>query len=456
MVRKINKEALLVFIFLLTFFSVAEGAPWEVERIIEEVGGDLPFLDYPVGILVDDQNRSILINDWGNNRFLSLSEDGQIKKVLDSLKSPAGLGKDEERGRIYIVEQKANQVRIIKSDDFSTLGFLKAKTPLQEPRGIWVDEEGKIYVADTGKSRIVVFSPGGEELFTFGKEGMGNDEFYYPRGVAVDEEGHIWVVDTQHHCIKVFDEKGNFLFRFGQGGEGKEDFNQPRYLFIQEDWVFISDYRNHRIKVYNRGGVLQEIIGKEGTGEGEFSFPEGLWIDEGGRLWVADAGNNRLQVIDVNFLINPKLYLASLLEERKDQEFMQVMERLSPEDKKDPEVARLLLEFFRKRGNLDQAIYQAEDLFLNDSENRDYWKKTLGELYYEKGVHLRGEGKLKEAREFFHKSWQNGNSHSLFLYLWTSFLLLGGSNLFILILAIVLLFLIMIFSRLRKERYRGW
>ncbi|MBP9015627.1 MAG: NHL repeat-containing protein [Candidatus Atribacteria bacterium] len=454
--RTIEKGVLLIFMFLLAFFSVAEGAPWKVEKIIEEVGGDLPLLDYPVGILVDDQKDRILVNDWGNNRFLSLSENGQIQKVLANLKSPAGLGKDEERGRIYIVEQKANQVRIVNSDDFSNLGVLKAKSSLQEPRGVWIDEEGKIYVADTGKSRIVVFNPEGEELFTLGKEGMGNDEFYYPRGVAVDEDSHIWVVDTQHNCIKVFDGKGKFLFRFGQGGEGEEDFNQPRYLFIKGDWVFISDYRNHRIKVYNREGVLQEIIGKEGSGEGEFSFPEGLWIDESGKLWVADAGNNRLQIIDVNFLINPKSYLASLLEEGKDEEFKQVMEGLSAKEKEDPEVARLLLEFFRKKGDLDQAIYQAEELFLNDSENRDQWKKTLGELYYEKGVYLRGEGKLKEAQEFFRKSWQNDNNHSLFLYLWTSFLLLGGSNLFILILVIILLFLLIIFFRLRKEHYRGW
>ncbi len=125
---KFSREAFLAFMFLLIIFSVAEGASWEVEKIIEEVGGELPFLDYPVGILVDDQNQLVLVNDWGNNRFLSLTPDGQIQKALTGLNSPAGLGKDEQRNRIYIVEQKANQVRVINSDDFSTSGFLKAKT----------------------------------------------------------------------------------------------------------------------------------------------------------------------------------------------------------------------------------------------------------------------------------------------------------------------------------------
>lgn len=452
--RGAKREAFLALIFLLTLFCGIEARGREAEKIIEEVGGDLPFLDYPVGILVEDQQ--VLVSDWGNNRLLSLTEEGKIYKALSGLHSPAGLGKDESRGRIYVVEQKANQVRIIHQDDFSTVGFLKPKTPLDEPRGVWVDEEGKIYIADSGKSRIVVFSPEGEELFTFGKEGIGDDEFYYPRGVAVDSDGHIWVVDTHHHCIKVFDGKGQFLFRFGQGGEGEEDFNQPRYLFIQEDLVFISDYRNHRIKVYSREGELQEIIGKEGTAPGEFSFPEGLWITDEGKLWVADAGNNRLQVIDVNFLVNPHLHLASLLEEANYQEFREVLERLSPPKREDPKISRLVLEFYRQIGDVDRAIYQAEELFLNDSENRDQWKKALGELYYQKGIALRGEGKLKEAQSFFRKSWQHDYSRSLFLYLWTSFLLVGGSNLFILILALVFLFLVIVFYHLRREYYRRW
>ncbi len=48
-----------------------------------------------------------------------------------------------------------------------------------------------------------------------------------------------------------------------------------------------------------------ETLGRTGQGAGEFRTPLGLAIDEAGRIYIADAGNNRVQVIDDtgNFII---------------------------------------------------------------------------------------------------------------------------------------------------------
>ncbi len=63
-------------------------------------------------------------------------------------------------------------------------------------------------MADTGKSRIVVFSQKGRSFSPLERKVWGMMSFIILEEVAVDGDGHIWVVDTQHHCIKVFDEKG--------------------------------------------------------------------------------------------------------------------------------------------------------------------------------------------------------------------------------------------------------
>lgn len=48
------------------------------------------------------------------------------------------------------------------------------------------------------------------------------------------------------------------------------------------------------------GVLFVKTIGKSGQGAGEFLMPMGLEIDAYGKLYVADAGNNRVQVVDPN------------------------------------------------------------------------------------------------------------------------------------------------------------
>jgi len=437
---------IMLFGFFLT--SSALALVFRVDAVFEEVGGEIPLLDYPVGIAVDDAGGRVFVSDWGNNRVLVLEKTGKLLREIRNLKSPAGLALDREGRKLFVVEQKGNRVTVFDLETLSPQGNLKTKkTPLSEPRGIWVAQDGTVYVADTGRSRIVVFGVQGEELFAFGREGMGDNEFYQPRGVAQDPQERIWVVDTLHHCVKVFDGKGNYLFRFGEG------LNQPRYVGFFGDLAFLSDYRNHRILVYDLQGVLQGAIGEE---EKLFSFPEGLWIDGEGKLWVADAGNNRIVRIDLGYLAHPEEYLKTLLAEGKDEEFFEVLGRLSPEVRRRPEIGRLLFEAYRRRGDLEALIAQAEELFLSDEEERSRWKRTLGELYAERGRILAGQGAFEEAKDFLLRSFRYGRLASLFSYLWVAFLGAGGEYLGILLLLVLLGVLLFVYLRLRAERERRW
>ncbi len=433
---------------LLWSFSFAFCLVYSVDMVIDEVGGKTPFLDYPVGIAIDETHGRVFVSDWGNNRVLVLGKDGQLFQEISGLKNPAGVAVDAERRRLLVVEQKANRVAVFDLETLALRGSLKVqKKPLSEPRGIWVAEDGTTYVADTGQSRIVAFDKDGVEVFSFGREGMGDDEFYHPRGVALDPSSNLWVVDTLHHCVKVFDERRRYLFRFGEG------LNQPRYVTFFGNLAFLSDYRNHRILVYDLEGRLQGSIGEE---ERLFSFPEGLVVDKEGKLWVADAGNNRIIRVDLGYLARPAEYLETLLAKGKEEEFFKVFERLSPEVKKSPDVGRLLFEWYRKRGDLEASISQAEELFLTDEKGRSEWKKTLGVLYAERGHEFFRKGSLDDAKTFFLKSFRYGRFVSLLPYLMVSFLQAGGEYLGLLVLLGILGLLLFVYLRLRAERERRW
>ncbi len=449
----------LFIVFALFFFvpqfTAVSAVEIQVEAIFEEVDDDTFFFDYPVYVLTDDIRDLVIVSDWGNNRIVVMDRSGNTRRVIGNLSGPVGLAKDRAVGRLYVAEQAANRVRVFDLENFVNIDTIEAHNPsFDEPRGVWVDEQGHIYVVDTNRSRVVVFNRNGDQLLSFGREGMEDDQFYYPRGITMDHHGNLWIADTVHHAVKVFDRNGNFLFRFGQSGSGDLDFDRVRYITTAGDYAFVSDYNNHRVKVYDLEGNLQTIFGEHGRSPGQFSLPEGVWVDSYGYLWVADAGNSRIQKINVFYYVDRKSHLSTLLEEGRVEEVVTLAESLPTERLEEPEINQILFEAYQLKGNTERMIFYAENLWINDMENRERWGNTLGRLYYQRASGIRGAQPLEAVRDLYHKSYQFGYRRALIPFIWTSFLLMGGSNIFLVLLTILLFLLLFVFHRLRVSRYR--
>jgi tripartite motif-containing protein 71 len=69
--------------------------------------------------------------------------------------------------------------------------------------------------------------------------------------------------------------------------------------------VYVSDYNNHRVQKFDSEGNFITKWGSKGTGDGEFVNPNGIAMDSSGNVYVADAGNNRIQVFAPD--INPSI-----------------------------------------------------------------------------------------------------------------------------------------------------
>ena len=163
---------------------------------------------------------------------------------------------------------------------------------LRSPSDVAVDSQGRLYVADTGNSRIQVFAAdgrplrcieadleapehiavtdagekwsyyrdsylcvtdqGGRRLLKISLEGRllavaGDRETVWERASfgypAIDYYGSVWVTDRDNHCIHKFDRDLSYVVSFGRRGDGRGEFRSPRGLAIWRRFgqVFVAE-----------------------------------------------------------------------------------------------------------------------------------------------------------------------------------------------------------------------
>ena len=178
------------------------------------------------------------------------------------------------------------------------------------PNGnIWVAERcGANSCADSNLAPILEFDPSGKLLTSFGA-GM----FVFPHGITVDREGNVGVTDGdgkagKGHQVFKFSSKGKVLLALGKpgvSGNTSDTFNRPSAVAIAPNGdIFVADGHggesNARIVKFSKDGKFITTWGKKGSAPGELNIPHALAFDSKGRLFVADRGNNRIQIFDQN------------------------------------------------------------------------------------------------------------------------------------------------------------
>jgi len=172
------------------------------------------------------------------------------------------------------------------------------------PRGVAVDSEGNVYVADDYYHRIQKFDSNGNFLMQFGgTQGSGDGEFcgHGPFDLGVDSQGNIYVADTYNDRVQKFGAQGNFIKSWGSTGSADGKMNRVQGIFVDSyDNIWIADSSNTRIQKFDSDGNFIMNFGSSGDGNGEFSNPTDLVIDSSNNIYVADIGNYRIQKFDSN------------------------------------------------------------------------------------------------------------------------------------------------------------
>ena len=117
-----------------------------------------------------------------------------------------------------------------------------------------------------------------------------------PRGIFVDINYNLYVADRDNNRIQKFQSgQRNGSTVAGCGVSGTMYLNSPTGVVLDQDgYVFIVDSSNNRIVGSGSSG-FRCIVGCSGSASDQLSGPRTMAFDSFGNIWVADYGNNRVQ-----------------------------------------------------------------------------------------------------------------------------------------------------------------
>ena len=317
-------------------------------------------LNNPRGVAVD-RIGNLYIADSSNDRVRRVDrQTGVITTIVGSgergfagdgepalsaqLYFPHSLALDDA-GNLYIADAGNHRVRKVDAAT-GTISTVAGNGKMQfhgdagpataaglfAPRGVAVDAEGVLYIADTQHGCIRKVNRDGRITTVAGadprKVEKGEVPVYLraPVGIALGPDGQIYWADGTLSRVKRADPKridpatkagwitivaGSETMGFsGDGGPAREaELEAPAAVaFETQGNLFIADHNNARVRrVDAKSGMITTVVGNgrrgfsgdDGPGlEASLNAPSGIALDGEGNLYIADAGNHRIRTVE--------------------------------------------------------------------------------------------------------------------------------------------------------------
>jgi len=306
--------------------------------------GTVARFQYPESIDVAP-NGDIWIADTVNDQIRKMTPQGVVTTMAGvpntvgvrngalsqaRFTKPTGLVFDRS-GNLYIADHGNMVVRKVATS--LTASTLAGNAPVSGgtdgfvsdarfflPNQLAFDHLGNVFLTDSANTIRKIDVDGNVTTFAGTRNQAGSADgtgaaarFFYPQGLAVDAANNVWVADTGNNTIRKITPDGKVTTVAGVAGtSGKSDgagtqarFDQPWSLaFDDRGYLYIADAANNLIRLLDPSGVVTTYAGTgaDGSSNGSalsssFSFPIAIAVDAGRNLYIADWGNNVVRKI---------------------------------------------------------------------------------------------------------------------------------------------------------------
>jgi len=232
--------------------------------------------------------------EWGSSSTVDVHPDGESIWVAERCAGNVNACVNSpDTNMIMLFDKDGNLVRSFGA------GYIAW------PHGIEVDHDGNVWIADARGTdtmsdydgepfghQVHKFSPTGVHLMSIGVKGgsTSQDECCYtPNDVLVAPDGSIFIgeghssAEGTPNSVWKYDADGNLLMKFGEWGEEPGNFRQPHGLAMDSQGrLFIADRGNDRIQIFDQDGNLLDVWY-------QFSRNSGVFIDDNDVIYAADS-----------------------------------------------------------------------------------------------------------------------------------------------------------------------
>ncbi len=321
-------------------------------------GSDRGRLKKPSSVAVGLDGR-VYVADTGNSRVQVFTSEGILlcefgTKGEGLLKKPVRVEVDAA-DNVYVLDSGSERL-----SKFDAAGKFTRSMECSG-RDFAIDDYGFFYVLDSKSGRVIEQGPDGAVLGRFGSSGSGAGQYRKPQGIAAASDGTLIILDTGNSRVQkvaianklktepvasnlgtklevsgprqswpvpatllaplaedvyaylpgagefvVLDGDGREKVRFGTKlGEGLHVTRGTQgFALSSKSGLYVSDTSNDRLQHFSLAGDWQSNIA-ESTGffdsrtkEGRLKDPRGVAVNEAGMVYVANAGNHRVDAFN--------------------------------------------------------------------------------------------------------------------------------------------------------------
>ncbi len=267
------------------------------------------------------------------------------------LSTPTGIAIDPKTGKLFVSDRSAerilrfpNAAALVNGQNaeavFGQVNFSESTSGTTQRKfnsanGLHVDARGRLWVADTLNSRVLMFDAAssrgstafadlvlGQVDFDSNGAGDGANQMAFPTDVIVDGDAdRLWVVELSNNRVLRFEQvssANNGAFAngvLGQAGFGasaaglsRTEMDEPVSLALAPDGtLFVVSQNNNRVLRFDNAaakpngapadGVLGQpdfVSAPAASSATGFNNPTGIGLDTQGTLWVVDTINSRV------------------------------------------------------------------------------------------------------------------------------------------------------------------